>query len=196
MKLTRRDRRALVILSFVGVVVGCRWMLVSSNPKPKGEVRTAAAEGPLTILANRRKAAAAVPQKEKVLRGLIALLAVLESGLIRGDTAAQAQAELLQTLKKVTSQQKPPLEVERIEFSPPQEVGEAYAEVSVSITIQCTIDELLNVVTDLTAESEMIATDEISLIAVDQNLKTLKARLTVKGLVHHILITKPGSPQT
>jgi hypothetical protein len=168
--------------------------MLSFNPKPKGAVRTAPVERLLTILANRRRAAAAVPQKEKVLRGLIAQLAARENSLIRADTAAQAQAELLQILKKVTSQQRPPVEVERIEFSASQEVSDAYSEVSVSITIQCTIDQLLNVVTDLTAEPETIATDEISLVAANQNLKTLKARLTVKGLVHQILVTKAGSP--
>jgi len=196
MKLTSRDWRALLILLLVAVAMGCRWAVVSSNPKPAIIAQVAPTGQLLTILAKRREAAGAVAQKQEILRRLRTQLAVEESGLIQAATAAQAQAHLLEILKNVTSQQKPPLEVKRIEFSAPQEVSDAFGEVSVSISIECRIDELLNLIAALTETSEIIATEEISLTVADQNLKILLARLTVKGLVRRSLILKPVNPQT
>jgi len=196
MKLTSRDRRALLILLLVALAMGCRWAVVSSNPRPVTIAQVAPTGQLLTILAKRREAAGAVAQKQEILRRLRTQLVVEESGLIQAATPAQAQAHLLQILKNVTSQQQPPLEVKRIEFSAPQQVSDAFGEVSVSITIECRIEELLNLIAALTAASEIIATDEISLIGADPKLKTLLARLTVKGLVRRNLISKPVNPPT
>ena len=196
MKLTSRDRRALLILLLVALAMGCRWAVVSSNPKPVTIAQVAPTGQLLTILAKRREAAGAVAQKQEILRRLRTQLVVEESGLIQAATPAQAQAHLLQILKNVTSQQQPPLEVKSIEFSAPQQVSDAFGEVSVSITIECRIEELLNLIAALTAASEIIATDEISLIGADPKLKTLLARLTVKGLVRRNLISKPVNPPT
>ena len=196
MKLTSRDRRALLILLLVGVAMGCRWAVLSSDPKPTSIAQVAPTGHLLTILSERRGAATAVSQKQESLRQLSAQLAVQESGLIQAETAEQAQAHLLQILHNMTSQQQPPLEVKSIEFSAPQQVSDAFGEVSVSITIECRIEELLNLIAALTAASEIIATDEISLTAADQKLKTLLVRLTVKGLVRRSLISKPVTPQT
>src|SRR5580658_1766858 len=152
MKLTSRDRRALFILLLVVAVIGLRWVTATHSSKPNSTVMAQAAPVGrlLTKLAGRRKATAAISQKEEVLQRLLKELAVQESSLIQGDTAAEAQARLLQILKKATSQQEPPLEVRQIEFSSPRQLGDAYGEVSVSITVQCTIDELLNLISDLT----------------------------------------------
>jgi hypothetical protein len=150
----------------------------------------------LTILAKRRNAAATVPQKEEVLRQLITELASREKRFLQADTAAQAQAQLLQLLKNLASEQRPPLEIKTIDLSSPQLVSQAYGEVSVSITIECTIDELLNLIADFTGSFEIVATDEIALEAADKNRKTIQARLTATGLVHQALIRKPRSSKT
>jgi hypothetical protein len=195
MKFTSRDRRALLILMVVVVIVGLRWITVTSpNPKPEVLLEAAPTKQLQTILANRRSAAAAVPYEEGVVHRLSTELAVREANLIQAETASEAQAQLLQILKNVTSHQDPPLEVKRIEFSPPRQFSDAYGEVFVSITLECTIDELLNLIADLTAETKTIATNEISLSTGNQTLKTLQSRLTVTGLIHRTLITKPRSP--
>jgi hypothetical protein len=198
MTFTSRDRRALHILLFVIVALALRWVTStpSSNPKSNSTVPSLPAERLLTGLAARRKAAGLGRQKVEVLQEVTKELAELEHGLIQADTAAQAQAQLLQVLKNVMGQQQPPLEVKEIDFSSPRQVSDAYGQVSVSITMECTIDELLNLVADLTAQSIVIATDEISLVAADPALKTLRARLTVTGLVRRTLITQPRNPQT
>jgi hypothetical protein len=127
---------------------------------------------------------------------VITELATRENSLIPGDTAPQAQAQLLQVLRNVATQQQPPLEIKQFDLPPPRQFDDEYGEVLVSITIRCTIEQVLNLIADLTAEPDAIATDEISLILANQDLKTLQVRLTVTGLVRLSLITKPRSPKT
>jgi hypothetical protein len=103
---------------------------------------------------------------------------------------------LLQTLKDAASERQPPLELKQIELPAPRLFSDAYGEVAVSVSIQCGIDELLNLVAELTANPQIIATDDISLVTANQDLKTLQVRLTVTGLVHRTLITKPHSLPT
>jgi hypothetical protein len=195
--LTSRDRRAVIILLFASAGMGLyRLTGVSSfSSESKAVTQGVSVEHLRNTLLDRRKAAAAVLGKEEVLQQLMAELAVRERPLIQADTAAQAQARLLQILKKVMNQQQPSLEIKQVELSSPRQFSETYGEVSVSVTTQCTIDELVNLLTDLTVESEVIATDEISLSASNQNTKTLQMRLTVTGLVSQTLFTKSWSPQ-
>jgi Tfp pilus assembly protein PilO len=197
MKLTGRDRRALLILLLVLAVIGFRWGLAAfSSSRAQVIAPASSKERLLTILADRRKAAAAIPQKKEVLQRLTADLALREGGLILADTAPQAQAQLLQTLKNAASEGQPPLELKQIELPAPRLFSDAYGEVAVSASIQCGIDELLNLVAELTANPQIIATDDISLATANQNLKTLQVRLTVTGLVHRTLITKPHNLPT
>jgi hypothetical protein len=190
-ELTRRDRRALFVLLLVVVALGCLWIAsVRDNPRTEGRLAPSAREQLLTTLANRRNAAKTVPQKEEVLGQLVKELALREARFLQADTAAQAQAQLLQILKNLASQQRPPLEISKIELHSPQLVSQAYGEVSVSITIECTIDELLNLIADLSGSLEIVATDEIALDAANKNLKTIQVRLTTTGLVHLTLIKK------
>ena len=62
------------------------------------------------LLTNLRNQAATVPGKEAVLKQVSTELVQREKGLIKGDTAAQAQAQLVQILRQVAKNQTPPLE--------------------------------------------------------------------------------------
>src|SRR5580658_7226089 len=86
MKLTSRDRRALFILLLVVAVIGLRWVTATHSSKPNSTVMAQAAPVGrlLTKLAGRRKATAAISQKEEVLQRLLKELAVQESSLIQG----------------------------------------------------------------------------------------------------------------
>ena len=64
--------------------------------------------------------------------------------MIPGDTAEQAQAQLLQIVKRVAQQQMPPLEVGQVELGRPRTFGSAYGQVSLSITVTCRIEDLVN----------------------------------------------------
>ena len=143
-----------------------------------------------------RKQAATLPGKQAVLQQASVELGGREKGLIPGDTADQAQAQLLQVVKRVAKQQTPPLETGQIELGRPRSYGNAYGQVSVSITLTCRIDELVNFLAALGAQPELTATEEIRFGASHPKQKTMPIRLTITGLVARRLIPQQkGLPQ-
>ena len=146
-------------------------------------------------LANLRARAAMLPLKEALLKQANAELAEREKGLIPGDTADQAQAQLLQVLRRVAKAQAPPLEIRQVELGQPRSYGNAYGEVTVSVTIDCHIEELVNLLATISAQPETIATDEIRFGLANPKQKTMPVRLTVSGIVAQRLAPKKGTPQ-
>ena len=123
-------------------------------------------------------------------------LAQREKGLIPGDTAEQAQAQLLQIVKRVAQQQTPLLDLGQVELGRPRAFGSAYAQVSVSITLMCRIEELVNFLATLSAQPELTATEEIRFGTSHPKQKTMPVRLTVSGLVARRLVPeRRGLPQ-
>ena len=102
--------------------------------------------------------------------------------MIPGDTAEQAQAQLLQIVKRVAQQQTPPLEVGQVELGRPRTFGSAYGQVSLSITVTCRIEELVNFLAALSAQPELTATEEIRFGTSHPKQKTMPIRLTISGL--------------
>ncbi|MGI8744575.1 MAG: type II secretion system protein GspM [Bryobacteraceae bacterium] len=190
MTVTDRERRSL---SFLGVSVLLSliyWLATSGSSSSAAKVVTPIdsvdhAEKVLTTL---RKEAATVPGKEAVLKQVSSELNDREKGLIKGDTAAQAQAQLVQILREVAKNQSPPLEIRGVELGPVKPFGEAYGEVSVSLTLDCRIDQLVNYLAFLSAQPELFSTDEVRITASNPKLKNMPVRLTVSGLLPRKLV--------
>jgi Type II secretion system (T2SS), protein M subtype b len=198
MTLGDRDRRALVILGIALVVGGAIYWFSNSSPSPSSS-RTSGSVAVAPIdsidraqnrLAMLRRQAATLPGKEAVLKQVSAELSEREKGLIPGDTAEQAQAQLLQVVNRVAKQQNPPIQTGQVELGRPRSYGTAYGQVSVSVTLTCRIDELVNFLAALGAQPELTATEEIRFGASHPKQKTMPVRLTVTGLVARSLIPK------
>ena len=195
MTISERDRRALIILGPALVVFGLIYWYSNSSPSSSGDSGKSSgptesverAEKRLAIL---RKQAATLPGKETVLKQVSGELADREKGLIPGDTAEQAQAQLLQMVKRVAQQQMPPLDVGQVELGRPRTFGSAYGQVSVSITMTCGIDQLVNFLAALSAQPELASTEEIRFGTSHPKLKTMPIRLTISGLVARRLVPK------
>jgi hypothetical protein len=194
MTLGDRDRRALIILGVALLGGGLIYWFSNSTPSSSGETAKTApvdsidrAQKRLALL---RKQAATLPGKQAVLRQASLELSAREKGLLAGDTANQAQAQLLQVIKRVAAQQTPPLEMGQVELGRPRSYGSAYGLVSVSITLTCHIEELVNFLAALGAQPELTATEEIRFGASHPKQKTMPVRLTVSGLVARRLIPK------
>ena len=193
MTLTDRDRRALVILGATVLLGGLYyWYSNSSSASSAGSAKIATPVDSIDRtqkrLAMLRRQAATLPGKEAVLKQASLELAEREKGLIPGDTAEQAQAQLLQIVKRVAQQQMPPLDVAQVELGRPRPFGTAYGQVSASITVTCRIEELVNFLAGLSAQPELAATEEIRFGASHPKQKTMPVRLTVSGLVARRLI--------
>jgi hypothetical protein len=195
MTVQQRDKRALMILGAVLVLAAIYW-IAGSSPTASSAKVVAPVETVDHVekgLANLRARAAALPVKEALLKQAGAELAEREKGLIPGDTADQAQAQLLQVLKRVAKVQTPPLEIRQVELGQPRSYGNAYGQVTVS---DCRIDELVNLLATLSAQPETIATDEVRFGMANAKQKTMPVRLTVSGIVAQRLAPqKKGTPQ-
>jgi hypothetical protein len=191
----QRDKRALVVLGFVLAIAFIYWMAGSSSSSVKVSAPVESVDRVEKGLANLRIRAAALPAKEVVLKQANAELAEREKGLISGDTADQAQAQLLQVLRRVAKAQTPALEIRQVELGQPRSYGDAYGQVTVSVTVDCRIDELINLLATLSAQPETIATDEIRFGMAHPKQKTMPVRLTVSGIVAQRLAPKKGTTQ-
>jgi hypothetical protein len=190
MTVSARDKRALVILAVaVVLVLIARYFLdESGSPAAVGAVETPAAAE--QRLASVRGLAARAPENEQRLKTLTAELEAWEKGLIRTETPQQAQAELLQILRRLAKAQTPPLEFRSEEIGQVRPLGEgkSYGEAVVSISLNCGIEQLVNLLAEITAQPEAIATDAIRISQGNQKEKSLSVRLTVAGLVPYELV--------
>ena len=183
-----RQRRALVVLA---AAVALMLILRFSLPDPDAPTVEAApdsisrAESRLNKV---RQRAATLPAREQALKVLMAELATREKGVIQADTLAQAQAQLVQMVRRLTSAQAPPIEVRQIEIGQARPLGEQYGEIWVPISFECRIEQLVNLLADMTAQPELIATSELRVSAASQTDKTITVRLIISGIVPRKLV--------
>jgi len=183
--LSQRDRRALIVLAVSGAAFAAVWFWPQPSADAARQESVAQAEGRLTRL---RRLAAAVPAREEIDQRVSAELARREAGLIIAETAPQAQAQLLQVVRRVAGAQSPPLDIKGSEFSPVQPFGDAYGEVTVVISMECGIEQILNFIADLSKQPELIATSNLQFRQAQPKKKTVPVRITISGIVPKKLV--------
>src|SRR5580698_11114721 len=153
MTISERDRRALIVLGIALAAGGLLYWYSNSSSSPSlvGAPAGSKISAPVDSidrsekrLAMLRRQAATLPGKEAVLKQVSLELAEREKGLIPGDTAEQAQAQLLQILRRLAKAQTPALDFRQAELGQPRSYGSSYGQVSLSITVTCRIEELVN----------------------------------------------------
>jgi hypothetical protein len=193
-QLTERERRALILLVPVSLLIIGYWW---SNREKNTEVSAApitsipAAERRLRTV---RQLAATVPGKEQVLQQVQGELSNREKNLIQAETAAQAQAQLLQILRKLARAPQTNIDLRNTEIGQVKAYAADYGEVAVAVNFDAGIEQLANFLSDLTAQKEMIGTTDLRIGAANPKQKTMPVRLTVSALVKKELIPdKKGS---
>ena len=186
MNLSTRDRRALMLLGVgLAIVLILRFgvygdrqtaVVASKDSIPLAEKR----------LARVRQVAAEVPGKQSVLHTLDAEASLREKGMIQAPTAQQAQAHLLETIRRVAKLEG--IQVSGGEFPELRPLGEEYGVAAVSVNFDCRLEQLVNFLAALTRESELLATDEIRIASANPKEKTVAVRLTLAGVVPRALV--------
>jgi Type II secretion system (T2SS), protein M subtype b len=138
-------------------------------------------------LARLRQLAATAPGKEELLKQVSAELKTREAGILQADTAAQAQAQLLDTIHRIASQNGFDARGAE-ELREPRPLGNDYGEVSVAETFTCGIDQLVNFLADLDREPHILATNEIHISGGNDKKKNLQVRLSLSGVVPRKLV--------
>jgi len=185
-------RRALAWTVVSGILTLLLTYWQSSSPATVAVASTDSVAMAEQHLAKLRQAAATVPQKQEILKRLSDDLALREKGIINADTAQQAQAQIIQVLRKLGHDENPPVEIRAQEMGEvrPLEKSDVYGEVLVSVQVECGIDQLVNIVVGLAARPELIASNELRVTSANPKNKTIGVRLTVSGVVPRKLV--PG----
>ncbi len=141
-----------------------------------------------------RQLAATVPGKEAMLKQANADLVAREAGLMQAGTAQEAQAQLLQVIRALGKTES--IDARGGEFGPVRPLSPDYGEVSVSVSFECGIEQLVNFLAALTSEKELLGTSEIHIGSANPKQKTVSVRLALSGVVPRKLIPeqKGSSP--
>lgn len=186
MTVTERDRRALVLLSVFAVIA----IAVRFWPEGGGTVVGATHSVPQAEkrLLRVRQMAGAVPGREDALKKLADELTAREKTIIQAETPARAQEQILQIVRRVARLQQPPLEFRSTELGQPKPFGEHYAEISLTLSADCGIEQIVNFLADLANQPEYIATRDITLGAVASKQKLVPTRIAIYALASRNLI--------
>ena len=180
-----REKKALMAL---GVTVALIAMVLIYEFWPAGtpavaDVTSQSVPQMEQRLARVREIAATVPGKQEILKKVTGDLETREKGLIRAETAQQAQAQVITILRAVGAAETPPVEIRATELGAITPFGDDYGAVNVSIQVECRIEHLLNFLAALAARPELVATRDLRVVAADLKQKTLNVRITVAGIV-------------
>ena len=187
MTISDRERRSLALLG-VSVLLTLIYYVVSPSETPKVVAPVNPGESAEKRLDRLRQSASLLPSREEALKAVTAESQLREKGLLVADTAPQAQAQLLQILRRVARQEAPPIDLRGVEIGPVRPLGDAYGEALVSVTIDCKIEQLVNLMAQLTAQPEILATTDLRVTTTNAEEKTLGVRLTVSGVIPKKLV--------
>ena len=186
MTLSTRDQRALVLLG-TGLLTVLVLRFGVYGDKQASVVAASdsipAAEKRLTRV---RLAAATVPAKQSLLNALNGQAEQREKGIIHAPSAQQAQAHLLETIRRTGKAEG--IDVRGGEFPELTPLGDEYGEAAVSVNFDCRIEQIVNFLAALTKETELIATREVRIASANPKEKTLSVRLTLAGVVPRNLV--------
>jgi hypothetical protein len=157
---------------------------------PTGPSAPAADPGSIELAQQRLKGLrilkSLVPAREAVMKQTSADLALRERGLVPGDTAAQAQAALLEAARRVGKANQ--LDIRGGDFPPPKVFGD-YGMVFTTISFECHIEQLVNYLADLGHQPELMAPSEQHITAgQDRKQKIVLVRMILAGVVPKKLI--------
>ena len=187
--LSQRDRRALVVLG-VGLVVAAVFYYIFPNTSGTAAVATANAGQDNVALAQQRlvrlrQIAATVPAREAVLKQTSSDLADRERGIIQADTAAQAQAALLEIARRIGKDEQ--IDVRGGDFGAPKAFGD-YGLVYATVTFECHVEQLVNFLADLSRETELVVPSEERITTGNPKEKTMGVRMVLAGVVAKKLV--------
>jgi hypothetical protein len=186
--MNERDRRALILGAFIVVLMTAYWWTGRTPEASAGAAAISSIPAAERRLQRVQQLSATVPGKEQVLQTVRAELEAREKNLLQADTAAQAQAQLLQIIRKVAKAPGTNIEIRNTEIGQIRAYGADYGEVAIALNFDARIEQLVNFLSDLTAEKELISTTDLRIGAANPKLKVMPVRVTVSGLVRKDLI--------
>ena len=188
--LTERERK----LVFALIPVLLIFAVVYFRPEPAtSEARildkAAAIEVAQARLSQARIISAQLPGKQDVKKTLDGAVANWEKRFIVADTPAQAQAQLNQLFRKIARAQGPAVEIRNIDIGTVQPLT-SYAEIVLSISFDCQVEGLVNLLTDLASQPELLVWRDLRINSTDSKQKRINVSMTLGALASAKLLPK------
>lgn len=180
-----RNRRALVLLGAGLLASAVLHFLFPGTPAVSVSKVPDNAELAQQRLTHLRQVAATLPTREAAIRQIDLDLAARERGIIQADTAAQAQAALLETARRLGKMET--IDVRGGDFGAPKVFGE-YGLVYATIAFECHVEQLVNFLADLTREPQLIVPSEERITLANPKEKTMGVRMVLAGVVAKKLV--------
>src|SRR5665213_1130171 len=186
MTVTARDKKALLALAAAGFVA----LIVDYGlPGPTAATAPAAHSDNVALVEQRvarlRQLAALAPEREAVMKQVASDLAERERGLIQADTAAQAQAAVLEVARRVGKGNQ--IDIRGGDFPAPKAFGE-YGLVYAAVTFDCHIEQYVNFLADLSRQTELVVPSEERINSGPAKQKMVNVRMILAGVVPKKLI--------
>jgi hypothetical protein len=182
-----RDRRALILLGAALAVYAVIYFVYpgGSATVPNSSTSSESAALAKQRLARLRQLATTVPAREAMLKQTSSDLAAREHGIIQADTAPQAQAALLEIARRLGKNEM--IDVRGGDFGAPKAFGD-YGLVYTTITFDCHIEQLVNLLADFSQEPEIVVPSEERISAGNPKDKTMTVRMVLAGMVAKKLV--------
>lgn len=185
MNLSEREKRLVLLIVPALLIALILRFTVYSDAAPVAATGADSIQLGQQRVARLRQLKSLLPAREAVMKQTAADLAVREKGLIPGDTAAQAQAALLEAARRVGKADQ--IDIRGGDFPAPKVFGE-YGMVFASVSFECHVEQLVNFLADLGRQPELMVPSEERISAGPQKQKTINVRIVLAGAVAKKLI--------
>jgi len=143
-----------------------------------------------------RRKAATVPGKELVLKQVTGELKQREAGIVVAGTAEEARAHLIELLHRTALANGFDTQQGAMQLIEPKPLGKdkEYGQVAIGQNFKCGIDQLVNFLSAVANEPEILATDQVFVAPVPDKNKDIQVRLIFSGVIPKKLlpVTKKG----
>jgi hypothetical protein len=188
MKLSKRDRRALMLLGTAALIMLGMELVVREREQAPATASDESVQSAQTRLQRMRATASTLPARESALKTATDDLGKRAKGVIETETLPQAQAQLMQIARNLAAAQEPPIEIRSVEVGQARVFGDAYGEILVPMSFECRIEQLVNLLADISAQDQLVAVGGLRIAAGNHEDKSINVRLTLAGVVPRRLV--------
>jgi hypothetical protein len=177
-----------MFLGGAAIVCVVLWLVLPADRQPALVGTVDSIPAAAKRLSKVRELAATLPAEDRSQKTASAQLAAREKGMLLADTPAQAQAQLVQIMRRLGAAQEPPIDMRSAEVGKTQPLGDSYGEVTVPVSFTCRIDQLVNLLADVTAQPELLAAGGLRVTPGNDKEKTVNVRLTLSAVAPRRLV--------
>jgi hypothetical protein len=177
------DRKtAILLVGGVASMLILRFVVLSGGSSAPAVVSAAqsvpAAEARLK---RQRQIAATLPAREAQFKQATGDLQAIEKGMLKAETGAQAQALLLEKLRRAGETNG--IDIRGMEDARVRPLGGDYGEAMVFVRFSCRVEQLINLLAQLADDPDLVATNQVQITGTTAKEKMLQVRLGLSGVV-------------